>query len=530
MRPLPAAEAARLVRELARAVEAAHSAGVIHRDLKPGNVLLSADGTLKVGDFGLAKKLDEQGQTQTGAVMGTPNYMAPEQALGRKDIGPACDVYALGAILYECLTGRPPFLGANVHDTLLQVIYQEPVPPRKLNPRIARNLETICLKCLHKEADRRYAAALDLADDLERFVSGRPIRARRVGVFERVLLWTRRRRAVSGLLTAFLLAGLLSLQYSWHLSGRAYQHEDTAQRANKNADVLAEWLHEERKAHWQTHREVLRSQHTISELVSLANQHPQFQLESTREVRGLLLEKSLEHYDRTRNLLRGLVQQSPEDRRYQRLLAFTLANRAAVLAGSGKWADAIAGLDEAITTIDRLQKRSEPGDPDLASLLKFCLEQRASAQHQQGRHDRAQADWDEVLKLSLPEQRPLFLVRRALALARTGQHVRAARAADNLARRDALPSTVIYDLACVRALCAACVAGDASRPLPEREKAAEGHVGVAAGLLQRAATIGFFRNPGNRAWLERDPDLVTVRACEDYRRLVKSLAVQALPP
>ena len=156
--PLPPAEAAVLVETLARAMQAAHEKGVIHRDLKPANVLLAEDGTPKITDFGLAKKLDEAGQTASGAVMGTPSYMAPEQA-GGQAVGPLADVYALGAVLYECLTGRPPFKAATNLDTILQVVSDEPVPPAQLQPKTPRDLETICLKCLHKDPEKRYPSA-----------------------------------------------------------------------------------------------------------------------------------------------------------------------------------------------------------------------------------------------------------------------------------------------------------------------------------------------------------------------------------
>ncbi len=164
---------------LARAVQAAHDKGVIHRDLKPANVLLAEGGAPKITDFGLARKLDEAGLTGTGAVMGTPSYMAPEQAAGKsREVGPACDVYALGAILYECLTGRPPFKGPTTLDTLTQVLLADAVAPRQLQPRTPRDLETICLKCLEKQAGRRYATAAELADDLGRWRRGEPVRAR----------------------------------------------------------------------------------------------------------------------------------------------------------------------------------------------------------------------------------------------------------------------------------------------------------------------------------------------------------------
>ena len=164
--PLPAKEAAALVEKLARAVQAAHDKNVIHRDLKPGNVLLSEHGEPKVTDFGLAKKLDSaDGATRTGSIMGTPSYMAPEQASGKAgEAGPAVDVYALGAILYECLTGRPPFRAATGWDTIQQVINEEPVPPGRLNAKVPRDLETICLKCLRKEPRQRYVSAAGLAE------------------------------------------------------------------------------------------------------------------------------------------------------------------------------------------------------------------------------------------------------------------------------------------------------------------------------------------------------------------------------
>jgi hypothetical protein len=192
--PLPPAEAAGMVEVLARAVHATHQIGVIHRDLKPANVLLTADGTLKITDFGLAKKLDTSlAHTQSGHIVGTPSYMAPEQAAGKnREIGPGTDVYALGAILYELLTGRPPFKAATPIDTVLQVLQDEPVPPRQLQPRTPRDLETICLKCLKKEPALRYASAAALASDLRRFLDGEPIRARPVPWWEHAVYWTKR--------------------------------------------------------------------------------------------------------------------------------------------------------------------------------------------------------------------------------------------------------------------------------------------------------------------------------------------------
>jgi tetratricopeptide (TPR) repeat protein len=192
--PQPPLEAARLVQTLARAMHHAHEHGIVHRDLKPGNVLIAEDGEPKITDFGLAKKLDEVGQTQTGAIMGTPSYMAPEQALGQVHaIGPHTDVYALGAILYECLTGKPPFKAPTMMETLELVRREDPVPPSRLQPRTPRDLETICLKCLNKDASRRYGSAQEMADDLQRFLTGESILARPAGPTERAVRWARRR-------------------------------------------------------------------------------------------------------------------------------------------------------------------------------------------------------------------------------------------------------------------------------------------------------------------------------------------------
>src|SRR5262245_10409285 len=239
--PLPAQEAARLILTLAEAIHAAHRRGIIHRDLKPANILLQdttgteeTDGKEKhatvsvtsvsstssmstvmgflpkITDFGLAKRLEqERGQTHSGTVLGTPAYMAPEQAEGKaRAVGPVADVYALGAVLYECLTGRPPFVGDTAMGILLQVVSSEPVSPGRVRPEVPQELEIVCLKCLEKDPKNRYHSAAALADDLRRFLNAQPIRARRPTRLARGIRWARRRPAVVLLVAVLVLAPL----------------------------------------------------------------------------------------------------------------------------------------------------------------------------------------------------------------------------------------------------------------------------------------------------------------------------------
>jgi tetratricopeptide (TPR) repeat protein len=244
--PQPVQTAARLLETLARAMHAAHQEGIVHRDLKPANILLTAGGVPKISDFGLAKHLDDDSwKTHSGIIMGTPPYMAPEQAAGHnREVGPLTDVYALGAILYELLTGRPPFRAATMLETIDQVRTQEPVPPRRLQPKVPRDLETICLKCLQKEPHKRYASALDLAEDVERFLKNEPIRGRPVPGWERLLKWVRRRPAAAALIVMSAVALLSAVLGSLAYLGKRARDAEQALAETRLGNDLRQLIHD----------------------------------------------------------------------------------------------------------------------------------------------------------------------------------------------------------------------------------------------------------------------------------------------
>lgn len=292
--PVEPRRAAEMVETLARAVQFAHEKGVIHRDLKPANVLRGKDKTLKLTDFGLAKELEvSSGMTPSNAVMGTPSYMSPEQAEGKtKLLGPPTDVYGLGAILYELLTGRPPFRGVNMVDTLEQVRWAEPAPPSRLVPRLHRDLATICIKCLQKTPTRRYATAAELADDLRRWLNGETITARRAPSWERFVRQVKRRPWEAAAITALLM--LVGGAVAAGLYVRERDAQDELRRAQEDARATDDRARDAlRQAHEGAERERRAEQARQQERLRVQAERS---LAALNEIRALVLDGPLRHH------------------------------------------------------------------------------------------------------------------------------------------------------------------------------------------------------------------------------------------
>lgn len=312
--PQPAGKAAEMLATLARAIQSAHVNGTVHRDLKPANILCTSDGTLKIADFGLARSLAENERTLLtldGTPVGTPSYMSPEQSLGSTELGPAVDTYALGAILYEMLTGRPPFRGESFVETQRQVVSDDPVPPTRLNPRTPRDLQTICLKCLEKAPQHRYATALALAEDLDRFLRGEPIAARPASPPERVMRWCHRKPTAAALTGSLVMAGLLGLAL---LVGSMHARQKRAATAGVLKDDLREIAELEGARDWENVAVVLaRAEGRMAEGGPL-----ELRPDIDRAAADLKLARRLEHIREHRApLLGGISDKAAGDRAYE---------------------------------------------------------------------------------------------------------------------------------------------------------------------------------------------------------------------
>jgi tetratricopeptide (TPR) repeat protein/tRNA A-37 threonylcarbamoyl transferase component Bud32 len=373
--PWPARAAASLIETLARAIYEAHRLGIVHRDLKPANVLLAPDGTPKVADFGLAKWVGvETGLTRTSWVVGSPSYMAPEQAGGKSGtVGPAADVYSLGAVLYELLTGRPPFKAATVLETLEQVKSAEPVSPSRLQPKLPRDLVTICLKCLEKEPVRRYPSAAELADDLRRFDAGEPIRARPVGAHERLWRWCRREPAVASMALA-LVAGLVAVATQWrraelHLKDALHQQSRAEENESKEVDAnrgLRLANDRERIASRRAQERFVAAMSTLRKFEEITKNKALLREPQFEGLRAELLQTALDFYS---EFQASLEEDSSPESRSDLVDAYARAGR--LTWELGRQDEALAAYRRALAMVEQMS-RATPDNPERRFALAQC--------------------------------------------------------------------------------------------------------------------------------------------------------------
>ena len=408
-KPMSPRDAAELLETLSSAVHAAHKAGIVHRDLKPSNILLTGAGVPKVADFGLAKLLEsDSGRTESGQVVGTPSYMAPEQAAGHsKDVGPGADTYALGAILYEALTGRPPFLGDTPIETVRLVCSAQPVAPRQLRPELPRDLETICLKCLEKDIGRRYLDVLALAEDLRRFGAGVPILSRPISDTERLWRWCRRNQRVASLSAAVVLLLVIVTVGSVIAAltlGKAYGVAEEKRQEAGRAYGVAEGKRKQavaaaRAANLQN-RNLVDAQ--IEFIVLLDG--PLRDVPAIRKEREQRLEKAigrLRDAAQAMTDLRRDVDWDPKDEKHNwRSLARAHQAQARVSLNRNKFDDAIGQFQQMETIIKRLFEEN-PGDREIH--VVWIRAQRELADfymNKVGDEARAKPYFDKALELS----------------------------------------------------------------------------------------------------------------------------------
>jgi serine/threonine protein kinase len=403
--PLAPVSAAGLAETLARAVEHVHQHGIVHRDLKPANVLMTAEGVPKITDFGLAKWVDvPSGHTQSGAIMGTPSYMAPEQARGEAKLtGPATDVYALGAILYEMVTGRPPFKGATAQETVHQLLTEDPVPPTRLQPHMSRDLETICLRCLQKEPSRRYLSAGALADDLRRYLDGKPIQARPTPAWERVVKWTRRHPGAAMVLAVSTLAAVVLVTSSLASNARLRRERAIAQAQRDAA----------RMAQQQSEADFRLALDAVQRFYTEVSENKLLNVPTMDPLRIELLERARDFYQR-------IARERPDDPDVQAGWARAGWRLAVMVSDARSVPEGISLLAQPIAIQERLAQR-HPDRREYRSDLARSYNNLGILHRRNNQNDLGGEDWERALALRdqlVREQPDNVLFRRDLGQTR----------------------------------------------------------------------------------------------------------------
>jgi tetratricopeptide (TPR) repeat protein/tRNA A-37 threonylcarbamoyl transferase component Bud32 len=516
-KPQPAREAAAMVHDLAVAMREAHRHHIIHRDLKPANVLLTPDGHPKITDFGLAKRLDaDSQQTQTGATMGTPSYMAPEQAMGHThQIGPLSDLYALGVILYEMLVGRPPFQGASPLETIELARSQEPVPPIRLQPKIPVDLETICLKCLQKDPLKRYADAAALAEDLQRFLEGRPILARPVGAVERLARWCRRNPKIAALAAtvALLLATVTAVSSYAAISLDRYNAEFAARKAaEKNEQAAINARNLEAVARQKESEARAKVEKALREGAGLEEKLGDLYVALGEDRAGR------EHYDRAMAIREAIVREHPgnypaeRDRllSYNKLGTFYLLQLKNPAGARVYYEKALAGFESQLGA----EPESLLAKEDLAITHYYVATAalRAGDRKPAALHYKACLDIRE--KLAGDPKAKLSIIDLMIARARCGQHQLASKTAEEIISSPPLDARVCFQAACGFSLCAGAVAEDPASP--EAKALARSYSESALKALRLALGAGW----KNLVDVQTDPDLDAVRDAPGFEAVV----------
>jgi thiol-disulfide isomerase/thioredoxin/tRNA A-37 threonylcarbamoyl transferase component Bud32 len=395
--------AARIISTVARAVHYAHQHGILHRDLKPGNILLDTDGEPHVTDFGVAKHMGTEGaNTQSGAIVGTPAYMAPEQAQGKKDLTVAADVYGLGAILFELLTGRPPFQADTPVDCILHVVHDDPPSPRSFHGRLDRDLETICLKCLAKDPSRRYASAAALAEDLDRYLAGEPIQARPIGRGERLMKWVKRRPALATLAAATAAALLVLLCGGWIYGTLLHAAYNDVEK--KRTEAYQNWQTVQRQKD-----EILTSYQKRVQLVDdtiqkfdgrLARMERLLladgQAQSARQARQVQSVR-IEFLSEVIDLCRGLLQEKPGDVAVQRQLAKVYVEKGDLEVQLARRKNAAEDYERALGLMTPLAQQTD--DQADRSEVARIRARSAGLLYRDNRYDEARQAYEEVISM-----------------------------------------------------------------------------------------------------------------------------------